>query len=145
MYKLFIFILFVSCNTSSQTIVGVHDGDTFYTNSGKTIRLAEIDAPEYDQSYGIEARNYLASLVLYRKVKLIKVAYDKKWGRDVCEVYINGIWVNKAIVEAGYAWAYKGLSKLHNVQIEAKNAKKGMWISNYNEPPFKYRHEKTSY
>jgi micrococcal nuclease len=129
MRYLLLLILF-ACNTKGY-VNYVIDGDSFVTTTGKHIRLAEIDAPEVyhkntpDQFYGPEAKAFLKSHV-FNEVTLKEVSVDK-YGRSVCQVYCNGIWINKLVVDSGYAWAYKPKTTLILNQQRACEHHLGLW------------------
>jgi hypothetical protein len=53
----------------------VHDGDTLTVN-GQSIRLDSIDAPELDQAYGVNARQFLAGLTLGQQVTITYAKTD---------------------------------------------------------------------
>lgn len=62
-------------------VVAVADGDTLtmraYNNRRMTIRLADIDAPEKKQPYGIEAKQSLAELVQGQPIIVDKKTRDR--------------------------------------------------------------------
>ena len=88
----------------------VIDGDTFDTIDGYQIRLADIDAPETDETGYLEAKEYLELLVESKTVTLDIDSYTGTdiYGRYVCLVYVEHnsthcLNVNQALVEGGYA------------------------------------------
>jgi micrococcal nuclease len=135
-----LFIFFISCQTPTVNIVGVHDGDTYTTSVGEKIRLAYVDCPELSQEYGVEARNYAAHLILHRQVELIRKGKDK-YGRTIAEVRFNGKFLDELLVEAGYAWTYRQYSteSLIKKQNIARNKRVGLWNNPHSLPPFIYR------
>jgi endonuclease YncB( thermonuclease family) len=88
----------------------VTDGDTFNITSGETIRLADVNAPEYNEPGFSEAKEFMINLLHGKTVYLDidnKTTYDP-YGRLVCVVYVdyNATHyenVNKALLEFGYA------------------------------------------
>ena len=71
------------------------------------IRLAGIDAPEHDQTFGTESTRHLQNLILGKTVKLECSTVDR-YGRYVCKVLLpDGKDVNLDQVQAGMAWHYK--------------------------------------
>jgi len=95
----------------ATTVVSwVVDGDTFDTNSGYRIRLADIDAPEYGEPGYYDAKNFLIDLIYGKTVYLdIDDIYETdKYGRLICVVYVkhNSTHyknVNKALLVEGVA------------------------------------------
>ena len=51
-------------------IVEVVDGDTVILSSGERLRLANIDAPEQEQPYYEEAKQFLTELALGKTARL---------------------------------------------------------------------------
>ena len=104
-------VVYCSGEFDAITVVSwVTDGDTFDTSSSGTVRLADIDAPEYDE-YGYQSsKNYLISLVYGKTVYLdIDDIYrTDPYGRLVCVAYIHYnsthyLNVNKALLVTGHA------------------------------------------
>lgn len=101
------FMFLAGCIASSYPsevfVEKVIDGDTFIGN-GHIIRLLGIDAPEKAQPCYEEAKNFLKKLI---ENKTVKLEYDKKkkdkHGRLLAYVWINNTFVNKEIVEKGFA------------------------------------------
>jgi micrococcal nuclease len=79
----------------------VIDGDTFVTQSGKTVRLANVDAPEKGHKGAPAARKDLRELVSRKEVNVEVVARDK-YGRQVANVKTGNRSVNKAMREKGW-------------------------------------------
>jgi len=101
-------VISVEINTTC-TVTYVVDGDTLDCD-GVRIRLADINAPELDQSGGVEAKNALRDLVLNKKIFLDidDVEPRDKYGRVVAVVYVRFnethlLNVNKWLVDSGYA------------------------------------------
>lgn len=139
--KALIVIAFLLCSCTFKTkIIRCIDGDTVVTeNKNIHIRLYEIDAPEHNQDGGIEAKEYLSSLVLNKTVEVEKIARDR-YGREVCRLYRNGAYINELMVVSGNAWAYEKFSskKLHNEELAAKRKKIGLWAKP-SIPPYLFR------
>ena len=99
----------------------IYDGDTLRVVRGNEelkIRFCGIDAPEKKQKLGIEARDYLRSLIDKSNgtVHLIRVETDR-YQRTVAELFVplksnpeQEIHLNSAMIEAGYAWHYEQYS-----------------------------------
>lgn len=142
--SLLIFILTTTLFYSQSIYVSrVIDGDTFYSNGGK-YRLAEIDAPELSQTFGVESKMYLKRLI-ENKMVYVDVLNTDKYGRLIVRVYLNGIYISQKMVENGYAWQYSRYSKsviLCHLEQTAKNNKKGLWKYNYINPQ---KHRKYEY
>lgn len=103
-------------------VTGVYDGDTCTITfsmgldielKNQKLRLYGINAPEMrgaTKEKAIAARDYLASLVLNKKV-LISTHLDKreKYGRYLAEVWLpdSDRSVNQMLVDNGYAVKYE--------------------------------------
>lgn len=99
---------------TSTYVSSVTDGDTFVTTSEGTIRLADVDAPEFWENYTAyaESKDFLTSLIEGETVYLdIDSLYVTDYGdgnRTVCIAYIDinsthYLNVNQALVEEGFA------------------------------------------
>jgi len=137
-------------DTFSGKVVRVVDGDTIHIDNkilGKIkIRLAEIDTPELDQTFGVEAKNALKKLVDNKMVKIKKVTIDR-YNRIVAIIYINDLEINYYLVKNGYAWCYEYYNhrkKIKNAEILAKRKRIGLWSKdNFNPiPPWEWRKNK---
>ena len=104
--------LVTTSSNFSGTVTKVIDGDTLdvTTIEGETItvRLALIDAPETDESGFDEAKNFMTEKCLD---KSSEVDPDNNqgltYGRTVAVVYCDGVNVNEAILDSGFADVYQ--------------------------------------
>jgi micrococcal nuclease len=96
----------------SGIVTKVIDGDTLDVKTVDggtiTIRLALIDAPETKESGFDEARNFITKLCLNKSAE---VDPDNNqgltYGRTVAVVYCEGVNVNEAILDNGFADVYQ--------------------------------------
>lgn len=114
-------------------VVAIADGDTLtLLTSAKQqikIRLAEIDTPESRQPYGQKAKQALADLT-FRKQVTADVESIDRYGRSIARISVNGVDVNRALVESGAALVYRTYNRdksLLKVEAEARKAKRGLW------------------
>ena len=104
--------LVTTSSNFSGTVTKVIDGDTLdvTTIEGETItvRLALIDAPETDESGFDEAKNFMTEQCLDKNSE---VDPDNNqgltYGRTVAVVYCDGVNVNEAILDSGFADVYQ--------------------------------------
>ena len=92
-----------------DTVIRVEDGDTLKISSGEWIRLADVDAPEINETGYDEAKAALFGLTLAREVCLdaddINGDFKRdQYGRLVCVVYVahnsTHYWnINKELLE----------------------------------------------
>ncbi len=118
-------------NAEIGKIVDIIDGDTvrFQDEDGKTrtIRLYQIDAPEWNQPFGKEAARYLASLVKGKTVSIIVRRFDDKYGRDIADLYVDDMWVVGHLVEKGYAWNYVAYSDSAEIVALEQKTNNSAW------------------
>lgn len=121
----------------SAELVSVGDGDTIRVRDGSgqpvTIRLACIDAPETAQGQsGAMATGYLRQLVGNGPVEIRPQAVDR-YGRTVAEVFVRGQNVNRQMVAAGAAFAYRDYLKgcdgpaYLRAEQQAETYRRGVW------------------
>lgn len=134
MNKLIIFLVFflLNLNADAYFVTKVIDGDTIEVRQEKRnykVRLSEIDAPEINQKFGTESKNYLASLVLNEEIELIYITEDR-YGRIVAKIYKDNKDINRSMVRNGLAWVYDYYVKdqsLYNDQNLAKKNSFNIW------------------
>lgn len=119
--------------TIAGQVVAIADGDTLtlLTESKQQIkiRLAEIDSPESRQPYGQKAKQALANLT-FRKQVVADIQSVDRYGRSIARISVDGVDVNRALVESGAAWVYRAYSQdksLLRVEANARNARRGLW------------------
>ena len=128
-------------------VVDVDDGDTIAVMVGgqrHKIRLSDIDAPEVShctrtseeqcrqkgQRWGRESGRQLQSMVLNRQVMLSCDAYDARYSRSVCRVFVGGFDVNLHQVRTGMAWynkKYSSDARVAQAEIAARAGAMGLW------------------
>ena len=136
--------------TLTGRVISVHDGDTLIVldehNQQHKIRLGSIDAPELHQAFGQRAREALSNKVFQKDVRITWREHDK-YGRTIGDIYLGDRWINKELVDEGWAWHYRKYSdsaELAKAEAQAQRAKAGLWVKPDAEPPWEYRHnEKT--
>ena len=82
--------------------------NTFVLENGERVRLIGIDTPEKGEHCFEEAKNRLQELVLGKGVLLHKDETNRdKYGRLVRFAYVDGLFVNLALLEEGFAFAFE--------------------------------------
>lgn len=138
-------------DTLRGRVVSVADGDTVTVSDGRhvahIIRLAGIDAPEKAQAYGKLSRQNLVRQVAGQTVE-VEWRKTDKYGRQVGTIWLGGVDVNLAQVEAGLAWHYKAYAdeqsaddRQHYAQAEdhARRRHIGLWRDTDPTPPWDFR------
>ena len=141
--------------TVTATITKTSDGDTVQaiTPEGTKlkVRLYGIDAPEtakgkiQGEPFGNDARNYLASLVSQRSVR-VEIHDIDRYRRMVAILWLGERNVNQEMITAGMAEAYVEYLKqpyrapFIQAEQEAKAQGKGIWSQgNSYERPSQFR------
>jgi hypothetical protein len=115
---------------------------------GKTqtkIRLEGIDAPERHQAFGTKSRQAVAHKVFQKPVRVEWRELDK-YGRTLGQIFVDDRWINKEMVQEGWAWHYRQYSKsevLSDAESEARTAKVGLWADEHPIAPWEFRHPPT--
>lgn len=116
----------------------VNDGDTL-TIAGERFRLQGIDAPEFDQKCqadggeypcGRRARQALERLVAGKQVACSGWQRDK-YGRLLVSCEANGVDLNRAQVDAGWAVAY---GAYFAEERAAREGRRGLWAGTFQSP-----------
>lgn len=133
----------------SGKVIAVMDGDTLMVMQGRKpvkVRLAEIDAPEKAQPYGMASQQSLSKMVMGKQIQVKSRAIDD-YGRMVAMLSIDGLNVNHEQVRRGMAWEY---SRFHNnhvvlaLQHEAQLDKRGLWAGEDTMEPAQWRKQHPS-
>ena len=139
---------------SPVRVVSVQDGDSITVRAPQSksedrfrVRLYAIDAPEHDQQYGDEARDYLRRLVWNRNDLILEPIDTDRHGRLVGVLYYREAGrqrsVNRLMVQQGLAWWYSrygghGLG-LEQGERDARGRRRGMWASRGQVAPWEHR------
>jgi endonuclease YncB( thermonuclease family) len=146
-----LFLLLVAVTTGlpetrfDAKVVAVADGDTITVLSERQqtrIRLDGIDCPERGQAFGSRAKQFTSALVFGREVTIEPRDVDR-YGRMVARVYVDDKDVSLELVKAGFAWHYKHYSAdtiLAQAEIDARDAKSGLWADFHATAPWEFRH-----
>ena len=120
----------------------VIDGDSL-TVGGRPVRLFGIDAPEGKQSCerggaawacGEEAASQLRALAGTHAVHCEGQGVDQ-YARLLAVCSANGFELNQAMVEAGWATAFRRYSEAYvGAELRARTAKLGIWSSTFDPP-----------
>lgn len=114
-------------------VIGIIDGDTYDLllegNVPIRIRMEGIDAPEKGMPYYKVSKNYLAQLCFNKIIKL------KQTGKDGDRIIgfsylVDGTEIGHEMIKAGLAWhakKYNSDEDLAKLEIEARNARRGLW------------------
>jgi len=123
-------------------------------NAQMKVRLSSIDAPEtahtkkstgrIGQPFSNNSKDHLNKI---KGLTVEAICFESdRYGRDVCEIFLNGKSVNQDMVRSGLAWANtsnnrrylrdKGLPAL---EAAARSQRAGLWADPYPVPPWEWR------
>ena len=105
------------------------DGDTidvdidlgFDISFSSRVRLAGIDTPEsrtkdaHEKKLGLESKDWLKKALEHGKtvvIKTEKMDSSEKYGRILGWLFVDGVNLNLAMIDQGYAWSYMGDTKV---------------------------------
>jgi len=120
---------------SRATVIKIKDGDSVILRYAggleKESRLFGIDAPEYNQAYGRQAKNLLSKLVFKQSVLIDKRGTDR-YERDIIIIIRerDKKVINLELVKAGAAWVYDRYQddrSWHSEQKKAQAQQLGLW------------------
>ena len=118
-------------------VVRVLDGDTMELKGGDKVRLLAIDTPEKGEPLHDEATRLLRRLTL-DQATMLEFAQQRRdrYGRLLGYVYVDTLFVNKTIIDSGYAYVYlfddneltrQEVKRLLDAQRSAIDRRVGLW------------------
>jgi endonuclease YncB( thermonuclease family) len=128
----------------SGKVIAVIDGDTLLVlrdGHPVKVRLAEIDAPEKAQPFGMASQKSLAEMTKGKQVQVESRAVDD-YGRLVAMIRAGEVNVNHEQVRRGAAWEYSRYHSNHELmalQREAQRARRGLWAEEGAIEPSQWR------
>ena len=133
--------------TMEAKVKRVIDGDSILVVDSNEMefeaQLEGIDAPEMKQEFGKESLEALTKMLKDQKVKLTWKSKDT-YDRLLAQVYLEDKHINIEMLRSGMAWHFKRYNKseeLAKIELEAKQAKKGLWAKESPVAPWDYRKE----
>lgn len=116
----------------------VTDGDTLDLVDGRSVRLAQVDAPERSDCFGSQSTAALRVLANNRTVEVRRPTdgpEKERYGRTLAEVSVGPVSVNEALVRDGAAEWYEQFAhedadlarRLRVAEDEARAAGRGLW------------------
>ena len=141
--KQLILIAFLCCAASvSAAKVNVVDGDSLEIDD-RRIRLDGIDAPELVQTCfdadgteyqcGYKAMEFAADFIADKQPDCRCLSEKDRYGRELCECFVDDISLNEALVRAGWAMSYRD-TKFDELQNDAEAHKRGIWQGKFMRP-----------
>lgn len=127
-------------------VIGVTDGDTLRVRrdgQNTNVRLHGIDAPERAQPFGERAKQFASAFAFGRSASLEPITVDR-YSRLVARVFVDGRCLNEELVAQGLAWHYRRYSSsatLEALELEAREARRGLWSAPDPVPPWDWRRQ----
>jgi len=136
--KILLLLLIFGADTKCQRVI---DGDTLELADGRKVRLAEIDAPELNQPWGLQATKFLKSIE--GKSIILQGEKTDRYGRVLAHISFDGDDMGEKLVEAGLAWQYEQYSRSERLaELERKAQKQEIGIWSKPIPPWEWRRGK---
>lgn len=128
-------------------VIAIIDGDTYdlLINGNQTvrIRMEGIDAPEKGMSFYKVSKNYLSTLCFNKQVKFIPTKEPDSHNRLIGFTYLEDrTELSHEMIKAGMAWHFKKYNSdedLADLETEARNSKKGLWLNENPMSPWENR------
>lgn len=141
-------LLLICCSVHAAEIVYFYDGDTVKIRDGEAVyklRIADIDAPERNQTYGKKSRRALMQLCeisdgLQPNIHAALSGTDK-YGRKLGKLFCHDQDISLLMLEQGHAWRDRfNLNRdLILAEDHAKKQKLGLWQYANPMPPWIWR------
>ena len=130
----------------SGPVVAVLDGDTIEVLNGHhadRIRLSGIDCPEKGQAYGQRAKHAASAFAFGKEVTVQTHGHDKYKCTIADMLLPDGTNINHELVKDGWCWWYRkyapGDTVHEHLELEAREAWKGLWAEPQLVPPWTWR------
>ena len=122
--------------------VYLDDSEHITRNHETELRLRDIDAPEFSQRGGHEAKKALEMVLKGNKLKAVVEADTDNYGRLLATIYVDDRNVSLEMVANGQAWIdakYNKDQKYWRVLKEAQLKKLGIWAEDDPVAPWEWR------
>lgn len=138
---LFLFLL-LSMSAPAQTVVAVHDGDSYRVKSliTESVRIEGVDCPEIiwpghiteSQPLGVAVGDSVRALIKGKKVVMETFGQDQ-YGRTLARISIEGRDLAEVLLSRGWGWYIendldkKTRRKYQRLRDAAKKKQMGVW------------------
>lgn len=138
----------------SGRVIEVRDGDTFrvlFGNSVLLVRLAGTDAPEFNQAFGLAARQFAYEHMMDSTLQMCFETEGRgtirtdRYGRAIGNIQLrSGEWLDVALISRGLAWLYRQYPSrvqraTDRIERVARESKRGLWVCRNVVAPWAYR------
>ncbi len=143
----------VSSVAETAQFLTVIDGDSMlvsYKGRSQEVRLIGIDAPEWGQEYGTQAKS---RAINFCYGKALRLEFDKgrkdRYGRLLAYVYCGNKMLNEFMLQEGLAIAVKVkpnekyYERFKKIEAQARKKKRGFWLrGGLKQTPAQWRKQK---
>jgi len=126
-------------------VIKVKDGDTVVvldaSKKQHTVRVADIDCPEYKQPFSNKAKRFTSKEIFNKLVSVEEKSIDR-YGRIVGYIIYDEKDLSAELLRNGYAWHYTHYSDSEYYQELHDTAEKdmiGLWIDKNPIAPWEWR------
>ena len=125
-------------------VVKIIDGDSLLVainERNQEVRLAGIDAPEYNQPWGKRASEALRKMVGGKEISVTVLDVDQ-YDRLVSDIYLESSHINRALVAEGHACVYRDFLTDRTLLADERRARRnelGLWQHDDPMPPWEWR------
>ena len=137
--------------TSAETLHGqitaVIDGDSMLLNAERGnvwIRLQDVDCPEFEQPYGLDARYTTQELVLNKSITA-NLSHRDRYSRNLAVIVLpDGRILNEELIKIGSCWVSSKADnpELRELEAKARRSSIGLWAKPSPQPPWEFRADK---
>ncbi|WP_421805750.1 thermonuclease family protein [Flagellimonas sp.] len=146
LFLIFLWVPFLCLAQIKGKVVKVKDGDTVVVLDQNlkehTIRVADIDCPEYKQPFSRVAKEFTSDAIYFQEVEVVSKGQDR-YGRTIGFIlYGDGLNLSHELLKNGYAWHYKRYSTdkdMEALEEFARQKKLGLWVDAAPIPPWEWR------
>lgn len=137
----------ISAETLHGHITAVIDGDSMLLNAERGnvwIRLQDVDCPEVEQPYGLDARFTTQELVLNKTITA-NLSHRDRYSRNLAVIVLpDGRILNEELIKIGSCWVASKADNPGFKELEAKARRSsiGLWAQSSPLPPWEFRADK---
>lgn len=158
--SLLFLVLFPQLAFSSETkiVIRVISGDTIVVDGGQAVRIIGTLAPQENEYYAKEARQFLVNQLLGQEVELnddnsnASIAHKDEYGRRLAYVYRtpDNLFINGELLRKGYCFYssknnQKRSTDLFIYQENARKSQLGLWQKTLTSPEQQAKLDNRSY
>ena len=136
-----------SAETLQGNITAVIDGDSMLLNAERGnvwIRLQDVDCPELEQPYGLDARFTTQELVLNKSITA-NLNHRDRYNRNLAVIVLPDRRIlNEELIKMGSCWVASKADNpgLRELEAKARRSSIGLWAKPSPQPPWEFRSDR---